>query len=588
MAEINRKHYLSNIARLTVKTITFRPDMARPMLLAAVLMLTGSATWAAGPDTSFVPGAGSILQSVQPPSFPQPPSNGTGLFLENKANAPLPMSAPFTVTTIRITGNTVFPAELLHDLVKDAEGKELTLEQVGELADRITDYFHGHGYPLARAIVPAQTIQGGAVTLQVIEARYGKVVINNKGSVSDALLSATLSPLHPNDLIAQDKLDHALLLFTDIPGMTVEANAEPGQTVGTSDLVLNVAPLPTVTGSTFIDNGGSRYTGQDRVGASVNITNPLNHGDVLSATVLGSAGQAMRYGQVSYETLLNGDGTRVGGSGSALRYALGDSLSAIGGHGTADVASLWVKQPMVRSQSHNIYAQLQVDGLWLDDLVATASTQKDRKLLNTSFSLYGDIRNLVPQGVTTWKSAVSAGHVSFFNPAAQLADAQTGQTQGNFMKYNVWANHQQPLTTKDSLYVAFSGQTANTNLDQSQKMTVGGPNSVRAYDTGALSGDNGALVTVELRHLLDGAVLGIEGQWQVMAFVDSAHVAINRTPWASGINQATLSGGGVGLVWAGANQISVQLTLAKRIGSVPVLITNSPKVHAWAIASKAY
>ncbi len=507
--------------------------------------------------------------------------------LENKVNAQLPPSAPFTVTKIRITGNTVFTAEFLHDLVKDAEGKELTLEQVGELADRITDYYRSHNYPLARAIIPAQTIQGGIITIQVMEARYGNVVIDNRGRVSDALLSETLSPLQPNEQIAQDKLDRSLLLLSDIPGMSIDAHVKAGQALGTSDLVLSVAPLPMVTGSAYVDNSGSRYTGKTRFGASVNITNPLHHGDVLGATVL-SAGKGLSYGQLSYETLLNGIGSRLGGAVSTLRYELGDSLSAIGGHGTASVASLWVKHPVVRSQSENVYSQLQVDGLWLDDRVDTANTQKDRKLLNTTFSLYGDLRNFVPQGLTSWKAAVSTGRVSFLNTAAQLADSDTAQTQGSFIKYNAWANHLQNITAKDTLYVALSGQTANTNLDQSQKMTVGGPNSVRAYDTGALSGDNGALVTVELRHLLDGPFWGTDGTWQIKAFFDSARLTINKTPWASGVNQATLNGAGIGLVWAGSNQLTFQLSLATRIGQVPELISSSSKSHAWAVVSKGF
>jgi len=224
----------------------------------------------------------------------------------------------------------------------------------------------------------------------------------------------------------------------------------------------------------------------------------------------------------------------------------------------------------------------------LDDLIDTANTQNERKLLNTSFSLNGDIHDLLPRGLTSWKTTVSAGNVSISNPAAQLADEQTAQTQRNFVKYSAWASHQQPLTAKDTLYVALSGQTTNTNLDQSQKMTVGGPSSVRAYDTGAVSGDHGALLTIELRHLLDGAVFGTEGQWQVMAFFDSAHVTINKTPWVSGINDVTLSGCGVGVVWASSKQITVQLTLSEGIGSVPTLITSNAAVHAWAVVSKGF
>ena len=553
-------------------------------VLATVLLLAGSA---AGAAELVIPGAGSLLQSVQPPGLTPPSPRGPGLLLENKASAPLPTSAPFRITTIRIIGNTVFAAALLHDLVKDAEGKELTLEQVGALAERLTDYYHSHNYPLTRAIVPAQTIEGGLVTLEVIEARYGRLVIDNKSPVRDALLSATLAPLRANDLIAQDKLDRSLLLLSDIPGINVETSMQAGQTVGTSDLVMNVVPLPMLTGSGAFDNHGSRFTGRDRASASGYLTNPLHQGDVLSATVL-SSGRNMRFGQVSYETLLNGLGTRVGGSASALRYVLGDTLTAIGGHGSANVASLWIKQPLVRSQRHNVYAQLQLDGFWLNDLVDTADTQKNRTLRSTALSLNGDVRDLVPQGLTSWKTSVSAGKLRFLNADAQLADSDSAQTEGSFVKYNVWANHTQTFTARDSLYVALAGQRANANLDQSQKMTVGGPASVRAYDTGALSGDHGVLMTVELRHALDGPVWGTAGFWQVRAFVDSARLSINQTPWTSSVNQATLSGAGIGLVWAGAQQLSVQLSLAERMGKVPALISNSSKARAWAVLSKGF
>lgn len=119
-------------------------------------------------------------------------------------------------------------------------------------------------------------------------------------------------------------------------------------------------------------------------------------------------------------------------------------------------------------------------------------------------------------------------------------------------------------------------------------MTVGGPNAVRAYDTAAVSGDNGTLVTVELRHSLDGPALGTDGRWQVMAFFDSARLTINKSPWLSGVNQARLSGGGIGLVWVGTKQYTAQFTLAQRTGTVPALITNSSKVRAWALLSKGF
>ena len=39
------------------------------------------------------------------------------------------------------------------------------------LAARITDFYHSHGYPLARAMIAAQAIRAGVVEIEIIEAR---------------------------------------------------------------------------------------------------------------------------------------------------------------------------------------------------------------------------------------------------------------------------------------------------------------------------------------------------------------------------------------------------------------------------------
>ena len=54
-------------------------------------------------------------------------------------------------------------------LVADAEGRSLTLSRIEGLAKRITDYYHAHGYPLARAVIPPQTIEDGVVEIRVNE-----------------------------------------------------------------------------------------------------------------------------------------------------------------------------------------------------------------------------------------------------------------------------------------------------------------------------------------------------------------------------------------------------------------------------------
>jgi hemolysin activation/secretion protein len=108
-------------------------------------------------------------------------------------------------------------------------------------------------------------------------------------------------------------------------------------------------------------------------------------------------------------------------------------------------------------------------------------------------------------------------------------------------------------------------------------MIVGGPYTVRAYDTGAISGDTGYLGTIEFRHDLRSSY----GQWQAIAFVDSAHVRINKTTWIAGLNSASLSGAGVGINWTGSNQWDIKAAIATPIGATPALVADTRSTRAW-------
>jgi hemolysin activation/secretion protein len=548
-------------------------------LIAALLLALPLAGMAATPD------AGSILQQIKPSIPATPAPNETGLKIEQPAAATLPQTVPFMVTSIRITGNTLFDEATLQLLVMDAEGKKFTLDELGKLAARITDYYRAHGYPLTRAIIPAQTIKEGVVEIQVIEARYGKISLNNSSRVNDALLNATLSPLQGGKPIEQKELDASLLLLSEIPGLVTSATLLPGQMVSTSDLEIKTEPTQAVSGNVSLDNDGNKVTGRARAGGSLNFINPLHHGDVLSTSGM-SSGSGMNYGRVSYETLLDGTGTRMGGAYSALHYKLGDTLATLNGHGTAQVGSLWLKHPFMRSREGNLYGQVQYDSKRLRDRIDTSGTRTDRHLDNWTASLSGDARDtFLSGGINTFNLGLISGRVSFDDAAAQLADNSTAKTQGSFSKWTANLARLQRLSSGDGLYVSFSGQWANTNLDSAEKMVAGGPYTVRAYDMGVISGDSGYLGTAEFRHDL-GSIW--QGQWQMIAFVDSEHVTVNRRTWTAGTNDVTLSGAGAGLDWMGQNQWAAKAYVAAPIGSKPVLLVSTNSVRGWVQVSKGF
>jgi len=554
------------------------------LLLGALAPLAAHAAAPAPPVAPAVPDSGNLLQQITPNTAPAPSPTGTGLTIERESGATAPSSEAFTVTSLTIAGNTRIDTAALHALVADAEGKSLTLAQLAAVADRITDYYHKHNYPLARAIIPAQTIRAGAVTIQVLEASYGMVTLTNKSHVTDSLLESTLAPLHGGEVIEQSEMDHVLLLLSDVPKIEVNAVIKPGEGVGTSDLDVTTLAGPRLTGVASVDDYGNRYTGRERLAGSVSLIDPLDHGDFLTLSGL-TSGDRLNYARASYEVTLNGLGTRVGGAYSALHYFLGDGLVALDAHGTAGVGSVWAKQPLMRSEAVNLYAQVQYDALRLRDEIGASTIETYRHLNDFTASLTGDARDaLWAGGVSTLDLGVSGGNVVFDNDAAQAADAASARTRGGYTKVNLNLARLQKLSASNGLYLSFAGQWTADNLDSSQKMIAGGPYTVRSYDLGVVSGDTGYLGTAEFQHDL-GAWCG---QWQAATFIDSEHVVINKTPWVPGPNSANLSGAGLGLNWAGPYQFSARAYIAARFGGVSTVVPDSSSVRVWVELTKLF
>jgi hemolysin activation/secretion protein len=536
------------------------------------------------------PSAGSLQQQLEPSAGSAVDSaNSASLenLLQPEVPADLPSTRAFMVNEISIVGNVSFTKETLHALVADAEGSEFTLVELDQIVQRITSYYRDQGYSLNRAIIPAQEISEGRVTIAVVEANFGQVGLVNNSLVSDKLLKNTIAPIQAGEVIADANLYSSLLLLSDIPGLVVQSTLVPGDEVGHSDLQLQTSDAASVTGSITADQHGNKYTGQEQVVGSVNMNNLAGHGDVLSLNGMLTSGD-LKYGRVGYDWLLNGKGSHIGASYSGVNYALGKDLTSIEAHGTSRVASAWFKQPLLRSLTANINGQLQYEDSQLKDHVDSSDSRTDRTLKHWSLTLSGDAKDVfVSGGSSSWSVAITSGRLVFDDATAQTTDAAAGQTQRRFGKLNVTLSHVQALSAKDSVFVSITGQKADGNLDSLQKMGVGGASSVRGYKGGAVSGDSGYFGSIQWNHQL-GTRLG--GSVTGSVYYDSASVTINHTPWVglTSDNKATLSGAGVGLSWANAKQVSVSLNVAGPVGPSSSLVTDAPEMRLWLQVSKSF
>lgn len=501
-----------------------------------------------------------------------------------KSNAE-PVESFFILKKVTIIGNESFETQTLQALIADAMNTAQNIAQLEQLAARITRFYQDQGYSLVSALLPAQTVREGNVTIRVIEAKYGQVNLTNNSGVSDELIAATLAPMQAGNVISDASLNTSLLLLSEIPGVLVNADLSPGFEIGSSNLTLEVDDGQAYSGSLSVDQYGDANMGKERTFGSLAVNNLAGHGDVL--TVSGMVTSAdMQFGRLAYDWLLNGDGVRLGAAYSGLNYSLGKELVNLETSGSARTQSVWVISPLVRSLDANVTAQVQYDVNQLKD--HHVSTRTDRTISVASLTVTGDHQNTYGLGgLSSWTFGLKGGTLGFDDSAAESFDASTTRAKGRFAKINLNVTNIQRISNKARVYLSASGQLANQNLDSSEKMSAGGIGAVRAYKPGALSGDTGYVGSVEFRYYLAQA---FDGQLTGSLFYDSAHVTVNKTPWAglTSANSASISGAGAGLDWVGPQQVSAKLDIAVPTGGGSALVTDRPSLNVWLKIKKGF
>ena len=511
------------------------------------------------------PTAGSQIQQIPPSPVPQKAAPAIRIEPSTAPASPASDAVKITVNSLRVTGARVYSEAELIALTGFQAGSELSLADLRGMAQKITERYRSNGYIVAQAYVPAQEITEGAVTISVIEGQYGKIAVRNQSNLSDPLIQGQLDGIGSGDPVVIAPLESRLLLLSDIPGVNVTSTLAPGASVGTSDLIVDVTPGQRVTGSIDADNAGNRYTGEYRLGATVNLNNLAGLGDVASLRVL-TSGSGLNYARASYQMQF-GKAT-AGLAYSWLGYELGKEFASLQAKGTAKIASIYGSYPLIRSRDTNLYAGLAFDAKTMQDRLDSTSTVTDKKAQALMASLRGDHRDsLGGGGLTNYAITATAGNLDIQTPALKALDAATAQSNGRYTKLGFSAMRLQSVTDTISLYAGINGQVASKNLDVSEKMELGGINGVRAYPEGEAYADQGYLLTLEARMLLPKFSEQIPGQVQLVGFVDTGSVTLNKNPWAPGDNRRTLSGAGIGLNWTAYNNFVVKASYARKLGS---------------------
>jgi len=464
------------------------------------------------------------------------------IFLFSSISQAQELEKSFFVRKINISGNSVISKEAFSLLLKDYEDKNLNLSDLERLTSLITAEYKRQGYILANAYLPGQEIIDGIVEICVSEGKIGEIKIQGKHRYySDEFILGYFKPLL-NKVYNQKNIERSLLLLNEYPKLKVSTLLQPGKTPGTTDIIVMAENIFPIELSLDYDNFGSKYVSRDRFGATLDISNLLKEGAILSLGGLsGIEPNELLFGRASYEIPLNNFGSKL-----SLYYCQGDfdvgrELEVLNIGGRLKSYGISIKHPFLKTIKQSL-----IFGLSLN-------AKNTKQYLLSQVSSYDRIRSIEANlsYETIQISSRSSLSLSITQGLGEdFLDAMDNDSpyssrygaDNRFTKFNLNLMHIQRIFPSLFLLLKGSGQFATDSLVASEQFYLGGANTVRGYSLGEISGDMGYSLTGEFRisPLKDKEIM------QIALFVDTGYAEV-KNPVVGQKKDESLTGAGAGL-----------------------------------------
>ncbi|BBB25258.1 ShlB/FhaC/HecB family hemolysin secretion/activation protein [Amphritea japonica] len=478
--------------------------------------------------------------------------------------------------------------EVVVNMLMDAMVKykaRFTLGRLQQLADQVTNYYRSQGYVLATSYVPAQDVVDNTVELHLLMGELGSVEVSGESSFDAELITRVFADQIGKPL-EKSEIESALLTVLDYPGLDISGVLEPGDAVGLTQMVININSEDRVSGDIYLDNKGSQYSGEERLGLDLYVNNPLGLADKLALNFIlqnkpdvegDYSVDNAKYAGVTYDFSPVDSDYIVSLHLHKSDYEVGRDLAAFAFAGESTQWKVGLRKQLVRSRTKNSYVEAEL----IHDQVKNtqASIESNVDDLTALAVRYGfDFSdNLFGGGFTRGAFAAEHGFADVLGAMGNNdANASRSSSEGpapaefNLVEFDI-ARYQR-LSDNNALIFKFNGQYSADPLFSVKQFGLGGFDSVRGYPSGEYLADKGFYTGIELISNAPGfsdKPAFNDRSWgellQLMLFVDYAH-GYKNLPLITEESQLELSSVGIGLRLTPAESFTATLTAAKPLG----------------------
>lgn len=407
---------------------------------------------------------------------------------------------------------------LLSEKIAQQPEGGFSIGQLQAVANEIRAYYRERGLILAQVVVPVQTVQGGVVDMQVLVGRLGRVIAEGNEMYSSKILEKAFGHL-VGEPVSQANIEAALLRLTDYPGLTVFGVFQPGQLVGTADIVIKVQEEKRFDVAMRIDNQGTKETGQHRFRTVIDWNNITNGADRITLTVQQSYNPKNNvFKAIDYERHL-ARGYKIGAFGNANKFQLGGEFRLQNIRAETEQKGVYLEKSFIRSRQQNFSTEFGVTLKESTTDTGFAPTNRDRL---TVFSLTADYDSVdtfsiggegtggginfasleLSRGVNDLFGAMGSSSEAALRPFGTRPSRQGGPPRnrfaaGQFTKLFATYTRLQTLTRHQSLLFRAEWQWSDDILVPIEQYSAGGPENVRGFAVADILWDRAFFFSLE-------------------------------------------------------------------------------------------
>lgn len=460
--------------------------------------------------------------------------------------APAPVHAPVHLpaqalsriaAAIVVDGNEGVPARSFAPALVPFIGRDLSGDDLSQLAAAVAGVARAAGYPFATATVTPQDMAGGILHVTLDEGRITAVrVLGASTPLADGILARALVNGRP---VRRDVLERAIMLVGDIPGMTIKDSRFVVQ--NGFGILLVTARQDTAAAYAQIDNRGSAEVGPIRATLLASYRGLGLPGDELALIGAATPIQPSEFSflRARYSAPVDLNGSIVSISGSYGHANPGASLKPLDVVGNSVDVTVGYSHPLLRRRARSLWGGVEFRALQSDQTLLGTRLRDDRLA-----TLTGSLNGMTAAGPGALRGEASIVVGLPLSGVTHQGDRRTSRSDGDarFVTLGYTVDWTVPIAGRVSAVLASSGQLASRPLLATAEIGAGGPAFGRAYDYAERTGDRGVLGSAELRAAM-GRVSTIIDRCQLYTFVDGGYVDNLR----GGTGGGSLLSGGAGL-----------------------------------------